>query len=146
MIAKQNTQKIDDFKLENYDNISHQLKMMMGEKGILLCFTGDLWDVGSVRSALWLQRQSFKLSKNGINCAMIAPNETHELRGFYMSLPNNIPCPLLADPSKSVTEKATMESPGYLLLNRDGDILGRWYADNSTAINVREVLQSTLNF
>src|SRR5690606_86846 len=121
MVANQIMPVAINFELKNHENIPHRLDMLMGEKGILLGFTGDVWDVSCVRYVLWLQRQAFKLSTQGINCALIVPNQPYELNGFFMSIPRNIPFPLLADPMLDVYENIGMEKAGYMLLNREGD-------------------------
>jgi hypothetical protein len=95
-------QSKSDFVLNNHENISHRLSMMMGEKGILLGFTGDVWDLNCVRYVLWTQRQSFKLSSFGVNTALVVPNHCYELNGFFMSIPRDINFPLLADPAYKV--------------------------------------------
>ena len=130
---------VQDFKLKNHDNVDHQLSMMMGERGILLGFTGDVWDVSCVRYVLWLQRRNFKLSAQGINCAMIVPNQSYELNGFYLSIPRDIKFPLLADPAGDVYNDFGMEQPGYVLLNHAGEVLQRWYIGDAMSMSMRNI-------
>ncbi|MEO1646346.1 MAG: hypothetical protein AAFR67_14230, partial [Chloroflexota bacterium] len=99
MVALQTAPPANNFILHNHDNMAHELDMMMGENGILLGFTGDVWNVSCVRYVLWLQRQAFKLSTKGVSSALIVPNRPYELNGFFMSIPREIPFPLLADPT-----------------------------------------------
>jgi len=129
-----------NFELKNHENVPYRLENLMGEHGMLLGFTGDVWQVSCVRYVLWLQRQSFKLSTYGINSALIVPNQTYELNGFFMSIPRDIPFPLLADPNASVYETVGMEKPGYMLFNRDGDILGRWYVNDTASLSLKSVM------
>lgn len=140
MIATQVSATNINFELKNHENIPYHLENLMGEKGILLGFTGDVWQVRCVRYVLWLQRQSFKLSTQGINSALIVPNQTYELNGFFMSIPRNIPFPLLADPTHQVYNDLGMEKAGYMLLNREGDILGRWYINETASLSLKSVL------
>jgi len=140
MVAAQVTPTNINFELKNHENVPYRLENLMGENGILLGFTGDVWEVSCVRYVLWLQRQNFKLSTLGINCALIVPNQTYELNGFFMSIPRDIPFPLLADPTHGVYEDLGMEKPGYMLLNRDGEILGRWYLNETASLSLKSVL------
>lgn len=135
-----NVQSKTDFVLNNHKNISHQLSMIMGEKGILLGFTGDVWDLNCVRYVLWTQRQNFKLNSFGVNSALIVPNHCHELNGFFMSIPRDINFPLLADPSFSVYGAYDMAMPGFVLLNRDAEVINKWYITDTNSLSVRSVL------
>ncbi len=133
---------IHDFELKNHENVSHCLNMIMGKRGVLLAFSGNAWDLSSVRYALWLQRQNFKLATSGIQCAMIVPNQTYDLTGFYLSIPNHIPFPLLADPTFVVYKEVSMKRAGYVLLNQERHILGRWYIDDIMSFSVQNILQA----
>ena len=135
-----NVHSKSDFVLNNHNNISHQLSMMMGEKGIFLCFTGDVWNLNCVRYVLWTQRQAFKLNSFGVNSALIVPNHCHELNGFFMSIPRDITFPLLADPSCKVYGTFDMALPGFVLLNRDAEIINKWYITDTSSLSVRAVL------
>jgi peroxiredoxin len=138
MLATMQTKR--DFTLNNHENISYRLSMMMGEKGILLAFTGDVWDLSCVRYALWMQRQCFKLASAGLNAALIIPNHTYELNGFFMSIPRGINAPLLADPKYQVYGDFDMALQGFVLLNREGDILNKWYITDTASLSARAVL------
>ena len=140
MLANQLMPAKINFELQNHENVPYNFDMLKGERGILLGFTGDVWDVRCVRYVLWLQRQNFKLATQGVNCALIVPNQTYELNGFFMSIPRTISFPLLADPAKSLYDELSMENPGYLLLNEDGDVKGRWYLNNTESLSLRSVL------
>lgn len=140
MVAYQLTPVGINFELKNHQNVSYNLETIRGENGILLAFTGDVWDVSCVRYMLWLQRQNFKLATMGVNCALIAPNQPYELNGFFMSIPREISFPLLANPTKSLFEEVSMEKPGYMLLGHDGDVKARWYVNDSASLSLRSVM------
>jgi hypothetical protein len=129
-----------DFVLNNHENISHRLSMIMGEKGILLGFTGDVWDLNCVRYVLWTQRQNFKLATFGVSTALVVPNHSYDLNGFFMSIPRDINFPLLADPGYKVYGDFDMAMPGFVLLNRDGGLMGKWYITDTSSLSVRAVL------
>lgn len=129
-----------EFTLNNHENISYRLSMMMGEKGMLLAFTGDVWDLSCVRYALWMNRQCFKLAASGLNTAIIIPNHPYELNGFFMSIPRGITVPLLADPKYQVYGDFDMATQGFVLINREGDILNKWYITDTASLSARAVI------
>ena len=131
---------IQNFALKDHEKTVQELEMMMGERGILLGFAGDVWDVSCVRYVLWLQRQNFKLSAQGINCAMIVPNQTYELNSFYHSIPRDISFPVLADSLGAVYDDFGMEEAGYVLLNRNGEVLKRWYITGMMFMSMNNVM------
>lgn len=133
---------VRNFELRNHQNMTHSLDEIMGKQGVLLSFSGDAWQVNSVRYALWLQRQNFKLAMNGIHCAMIVPNQTYNLTALYLSIPNAIPFPVLADPIFSVYKDVAMKQAGYVLLNQHRHILGRWYVDDIRSFSVETILEA----
>lgn len=140
MLAMPQTKR--EFVLNNHENISHRLSMLMGEKGILLGFTGDVWDLNCVRYALWMQRQSFKLASSGVNAALIIPNHSYELNGFFMSIPRGLNIPLLADPKFQAYGDFDMAMPGFVLLNREGEVLNKWYITDTSSLSLKSVLAS----
>lgn len=140
MVALDTTPSITSFTLNDHNNRSHELNFMMGEQGILLGFTGDVWDVSCVRYVLWLQRQAFKLATYGVHSALVAPNRPYELNGFFMSIPREIQFPLLADPRREVYDQLGMDNPGFVLLGRDREVLGRWQVKDTSSLSLKSVL------
>lgn len=140
MMARPMTLTIDNFELKDHESTLYRLSAMMGENGILLGFTNDVWDISAVRYVLWLQRQRYKLSTFGINTALIVPNQCYELNGFFKSIPRDIQFPMLADPQEIVYRQFTMEKSGYLLLDAEGQELERWYLKENASLSVKSVL------
>lgn len=140
MVALDAAPSIANFTLNNHNNRAHELNLMMGEQGILLGFTGDVWDVSCVRYVLWLQRQAFKLATYGVQSALVAPNRPYELNGFFMSIPREIQFPLLADPRREVYDSLGMDKPGFVLLGRDREVLGRWQVKDTGSLSLKSVL------
>jgi hypothetical protein len=56
-----------------------------------MVFAGNVWDLGCIRTVLWLQRQVYKLSLHGINTVVIAPKHTYDLSGFFINLARETP-------------------------------------------------------
>jgi hypothetical protein len=129
-----------EFSLNNHENISYSLSTMVGYNGILLAFAGDVWDLSCVRYALWMHRQCFRLVTNGLHAAIIIPNHPYELNGFYMSIPRGIHVPLLADPKYQVYGDFDMAHQGFVLLNREGHILNKWYITDTASLSAKAVL------
>lgn len=136
---------LENFQLLNHENVRYQLTNLMGESGILVGFSGDIWDLGSVRRVLWLQRQVYKLSMSGIMAAIVVPNETYELNGFYMSIPRMIPFPLLADPNREIHELCQIEFPGFVLLDRNRTVTRKWFLQSGATPRTRDIIQATAN-
>ncbi len=133
---------IPDFRLHNHENVPQRLQHLMGEKGVLLVLTSDIWDLSSVRYVLWLQRSSYKLSLNGIQSAVIVPAQPYEINGFYMSIPRAIPFPLLADPNGEVYE-AFGSKEGFVLVGRDRKMRKQWAPLDRSTPRIRDILRYT---
>lgn len=131
----------DNFRVYDHENRAIELGHLLGESGVLLGFASNIWDLSAVRHVLWLQRQSYKLSLAGVNCAMLMPNEPYELSGFYMSIPRQIAFPILADPNNQAFDAYEIEFPGFVLVNGDGIIEKKWFLKGDSTPRIREVLQ-----
>lgn len=129
---------IDDFRLYNHENIAYSLSHLMGERGILLGFSGDIWSLDSMRHVRWLQKRSYKLALRDIGAAIIVPTETYEISGFYMSNPNPIPFPLLADPERRVYDLFGLEA-GFVLLDAQRHMRKSWSLRKGHTPSLREI-------
>lgn len=134
---------IEDFYILNHENVRYSLSQLLGESGILLGFSGDIWDLGSVRRVLWLQRQVYKLSLAGIMSAIVVPNETYDLNSFYRSIPRMIPFPLLADANKTVHTLLEIEFPGFVLLDQERQVVRKWFLQSGATPRTRDIIQAT---
>ncbi|MGJ3240757.1 MAG: redoxin domain-containing protein [Anaerolineae bacterium] len=140
MFTDETVSVIPPFELKDHEGVAYHLDMLMGERGTLLGFTGDVWEVSSVRYVLWLQRQHFKLASKGIQCALIIPNQPYELNGFYLSIPRKITFPLLADPNRDLYDAVGMDKSGYMAINDEGVELARWYLKETATLSMNAVL------
>jgi peroxiredoxin len=116
-----------EFSLLNHEHRESNLCGLMGKKGLLLGFTGDIWQPASVRRILWLQRQHSRFVRQGINVALLICDKPHMLYGFYMSSVMPLGFPLLADPDRAVHVKFSMERhAGLILIDSNGIIRDKW--------------------
>ncbi|MBZ0301630.1 MAG: peroxiredoxin family protein [Anaerolineae bacterium] len=91
------------------------LEELMGEHGLILGFTGDIWDPGSVRRILWFQRHYPQFMKLGIQVALLVCGEPHALYGFSMSSVVPLEFPLLSDVDRAVHDLYNVEQYAALI-------------------------------
>src|SRR5512134_850464 len=73
------------FSVRDHTEQPQHLNDLMGEKGLVLGFIGDIWHEASVRRMLWLQRHAHQLLRTGCNMALLICDQPHMLYGFYVS-------------------------------------------------------------
>lgn len=107
---------VPDFTLADYRQQQYNLAGLMGAKGVLLGFIGDVWLPANVRRLQWLQRYTPTLQRAGVMVATLIPNETHTLYNFYISSPVPPQFPLLADADRRVHRAYQLDHRATLLL------------------------------
>lgn len=116
-----------DFMLKDHNHRPQQIRSMVGSKGILLGFIGDIWLPTSVRRIFWLQRHAGKFALSGSPVALLVRDNSHTLYGFRMSSPLPVPFPLLADTDGEIHRSYNMERhPGLVLLDRQLNVCAKW--------------------
>lgn len=116
-----------DFVLVNHENREMSLAEMIGKRGLLLGFTGDIWQPASVRRILWLQRYYNQFTRMGINTGLLICDKPHMLYGFSMSSIRPLNFPLLADVHSDVHQLYRMERyAGLVLVNNVLTIVDKW--------------------
>lgn len=115
-----------DFSLTDSDNKAFDLKAVMGKKGVLLGFLGDIWRPVSVHRIFGLQRAAKKFTALGWQTAMIVCDQPATLRNFHASSPLPVPFPLLADANGKVHDAYCVERPCLLLIDRDAILRANW--------------------
>jgi len=133
-----------DFSLLNHEHRESSLSRLMGKKGILLGFTGDIWQPASVRRILWLQRQNSRFVRHGVNTALLICDKPHMLYGFYMSSVMPLEFPLLADDERTIHAKFSMERhAGLILIDSKTIIRDKWLVpDERVWPNAQELLDA----
>ncbi len=133
-----------DFLLYNHENRKSALGDLMGERGLLLGFTGDIWHPTSVRRILWLQRHAAKFARMGVSSALLICDQPHMLYGFYLSSITPLSFPLLADVDRRVHCNFSMERfSGLVLIDDNRVIRDKWLVpDERVWPRESELLQS----
>jgi peroxiredoxin len=133
-----------EFTLLNHEHQESTLSGMIGKKGLLLGFTGDIWQPASVRRILWLQRQHSRFVRHGVNLALLICDKPHMLYGFYMSSVMPLEFPLLADAERVVHTKFSMDRhAGLILIDSRKIIRDKWLVpDERVWPNAQELLDA----
>lgn len=132
------------FSLYNHENRMSHLDELSGPRGLLLGFTGDIWQPASVRRILWFQRHHSRFMRLGVNVALLICDKPHMLYGFYMSSVTPLGFPLLADVDRIVHKQFSMERyAGLTLLDNDLVIRDKWLVpDERVWPKEQELIQS----
>lgn len=117
---------VPDFSLPDHNDQLHHLKTVMGTKGVLIGFLGDIWRPVSVHRIFGLQRAAKKFTVLGWQTAMIIRDQPATLRHFHFSSPMPIPFPLLADADGKAHAAYTIERPCLLLVDHEGVLRAKW--------------------
>lgn len=116
-----------DFRVGDHNQTSRQLDDLMGARGLILGFLGDIWLSASIRRIIWLQRHAGTFIREGFNVGLVIRDQPHMLYGFYISSPTPLEFPLLADVSGEVHRRYNMiDHPGLVLLDRSRIIRHKW--------------------
>jgi peroxiredoxin len=115
------------FKVRDHGDKPQSIETLMGERGLLLGFIGDIWLSTNIRRIIWLQRHAHAFIKGGINVALLVCDQPHTLYGFYVSSPTPPEFPLLADVDAAVHRTYNLvQYPGMVLLDRKTIIRHKW--------------------
>ncbi|MBZ0292101.1 MAG: peroxiredoxin family protein [Anaerolineae bacterium] len=116
-----------DFKLYNHESVQNSLSELMGTDGLLLGFTGDIWQPASVRRILWFQRHVGNFNRYGVNIGLLICDKPYVLYGYHLSTATPLGFPLLADEDRSVHLRYNMtQHAGLVLINHEGYICDKW--------------------
>ena len=141
-IASTQTLQAHNFRLLNHENIAYTLAQVMGENGLVLIFAGNVWDLSCIRNVLWLQRQIYKLSLHGLKAAVIVPNHTYDVSGFFMSIPRHIPFPMLADPDSQTYADYGIDTAGFVVIDRQQTIRDMWKLKAGVVPHIGDILNA----
>lgn len=116
-----------DFRVPDHTKRPHDLGDLMGERGLLLGFVGDIWQPASMRRILWLQRHAQTFIQRGMNVALLIHDDVYTVYGFYVSSPTTPDFPLLADKDAKVHALFNMaRNPGLVILDSTRVIRHKW--------------------
>lgn len=110
------------------DHLEHvqTLRSVMGARGLLLGFVGDIWVPSSVSLLRWLGEEAAPLRRMEVATAALVCNAPHTLRGFVSASPVPPRFPLLADADRIIHAVYNMGQPGVMLIDAELRIRGRW--------------------
>ena len=115
------------FTARDHAGQPHHLAQLMGERGLILGFIGDIWQQASVQRIFWLERHAHSFIKAGFQVALLIRDEPHMLYGFYVSSPTPPEFPLLADIEGDIHQQFNMTPhPGMVLLDQSAVIRHKW--------------------
>ncbi len=116
-----------DFGVLSHNSQMMSLEDLMGERGLVLGFSGDIWEPASVRRILWFQRHYPQFARLNVNLALLLCNQPHQLYGYSMSSKATLEFPLLADVSREVHTLYNMERyAGLVIVDAAGMIRDKW--------------------
>lgn len=116
-----------DFQILDHEKYPHTLADLVGDKGLLLGFVGDIWQPASMRRILWLQRHAHSFIQRGVNVALLIRDDIYTVYGFYISSPTPPDFPLLSDNRGEVHSLFNMtHHPGLVLLDSQHIIQEKW--------------------
>lgn len=119
--------RVQDFRLSNARKEWLSLDDVMGERGVLIGFIGNIWHEASVRRILWMQHYLHKFTALGTPATLLLQEHLSTLRGFEISSPLPISFPMLADENGDVHKAYSMDRhPGLLLVDRDYILRQKW--------------------
>ncbi|MBZ0282708.1 MAG: peroxiredoxin family protein [Anaerolineae bacterium] len=137
----------------NFTTLDHarqcwSLESLMGERGLMLGFIGDIWQSVSVRRILWLERHAHTLMRGGVNLGLLICDQPHMLYGFYVSSPTPPPFPLLADEKRDIHKMFNMmQYPGMVMIDRQHIVRHKWLVpDDRVWPRIQDLLDVTENF
>jgi len=120
---------------------------IMGERGILPVFIGDIWAPGNQRAIRWVNRITRPLAHQGVNSALVTSNAAHTLKGFFTSSPLPLTVPLLADSDLKLRRLCAVERKNaILLIDPHGYIRAHWLIDGTRLPRLKRVLQVIQSF
>lgn len=133
-----------DFKLYNHESVQSTLFDIMGERGLLLGFTGDIWQPASVRRILWFQRHTMSFQRYGVNIGLLICDKPYVLYGYNLSAVTPLGFPLLADVDRDVHIRFNMiQHAGLTLIDAEGVIRDKWLVpDERVWPRTQEVISS----
>lgn len=132
-------------RVQDHAEHPHQLESLVGPRGLLLAFIGDVWQAVNIRRIIWLQKHAPGLQKLGVNIALVARDRSTVLYGFYISSTQPPQFPLLADTDGRIHQTFYIsDRPGMILLDAHLELRRRWLMDEDSIWPRIADLQSSL--
>lgn len=119
--------RVRNFRLLNAKKEWVSLDDVMGDRGVLIGFIGNIWHEASVRRILWMQHYLHKFTVLGTPATLLIQEHISTLRGFEISSPLPILFPMLADEDGAIHQAYSMDRhPGLLLVDNAHILREKW--------------------
>lgn len=116
---------------------------VVGKRGVLLGFIGDIWEPASVRRVLWLQRNTLYFTREGVNLALVVVDQPQKLYTYYVSCAVRLEFPMLADTNRKVHKDFNMRYSGLVFVDSSSVIRDKWLVpDDRVWPKVHEIVES----
>ncbi|MAS36381.1 MAG: hypothetical protein CL610_20415 [Anaerolineaceae bacterium] len=116
-----------NFCVLNHENHVTTLDDLMGERGLVLGFTSDIWEPASIRRVLWFQRHDVQFARMNVKLALVVCNEPHTLYGYSVASVEPVNFPLLADVRRDIHGAFNMEGyAGLVVIDRSYTMRDKW--------------------
>ena len=116
-----------DFTGQDHARKPQMLSNMMGEKGVVLGFIGEIWNPVNIQRIIWLQKHAHSIHRSGHKLALITRDQPQMLYGYYASSLTPPPFPLLADISGDIHNLFDMAGrSGMVVLDRTRVARHKW--------------------
>lgn len=116
-----------NFTIRDHARQPHQLNNLVGNRGLILGFIGDLWQQASMQRIIWLQRHSHSFIRLGYTMALLVCDDPDTLYGFHVSSRVPPPFPMLSDMNGDIHATFNMSHyPGLVLLDQQRTVRHKW--------------------
>jgi alkyl hydroperoxide reductase subunit AhpC len=120
-------QPAPEFTAQDHMRRPYHLNDLIGERGLVLGFIGDVWQQVSIQRIFWLDRHAHTFIKDGIKVALLIRDEPHMVYGFHASSSTQVEFPLLADARGDIHSRFNMSAhPGLVLIDGSGIVRQKW--------------------
>jgi peroxiredoxin len=118
---------VPPFTVRDHAGDPQHINDLLGEKGLLLGFTGNIWNPTNARRIIWAQRHAHHINSTGVNVALLSCDQPDLLYGFHISMSPPPEFPLLSDLDGQIHALFNMAKyPGMVLLDRSRTIRHKW--------------------
>ncbi len=116
-----------EFNVRDHAGKYQSLSAMMGMKGLVIGFLGDIWNPINIQRIIWLQKHAHSIHRSGYKLALVTRDQPQVLYGYYVSSLQAPPFPLLADETGEVHALFEMVGrAGMVVLDRTKVARQKW--------------------
>ncbi len=131
-----------EFIAQDHLEIAYALRSLVGKRGLLLGFVGDIWMQSSVHLLRWMTREAEALRRLDVETAALVGNAPHTLHGFITASPLPPRFPLLADADGVLHAQYNMAQPGAVLIDAELRIRARWLMQPEGMLRPKQLMRT----